>query len=139
MYDFGWDPQLDTGIECLDTGQRRLFTLINRVYQAACLHRRQEVESTLRELIHEIRSHLCFEEGLLEVAKYPGLASHKDAHSQLLARLERYFEIFLNGGEISLALIVNLRMWLTGHIRQDDDYAPYLLRQLTPTAPGKSG
>lgn len=130
---FGWNSQLETGIEVIDTQHKEIAMYLNCVYQTSYLKMRDEERAALHELIQCVNSHHAFEEELLEAAGYPNLEEHKRTHAEIRRRLERYFSAFLGGKDISQALVADLKMWLTTHIRYDDaDYVPYLQQQIAP-------
>lgn len=132
---FGWQKELDTGIEIIDSQHREIAMYINGVFHAVTLGLPHEEQASMRELVESVRSHLDFEEALLEAGGYPHQAKHQRSHNEMRRRLERYFCAFLDGNDISLAMIADLRMWLTTHIRYDDaDFAPYLMQQLAPAS-----
>lgn len=136
---FNWGSEMSTGIELIDAQHQEVAMHINRVFQAAWQKRRDEEGAALSELLECIESHFCLEEELLEAAAYDDLKSHKQEHNELRNRLRRNFSLFLEGNDISLAMIADLRMWLTTHIRNDDaQYAPHLLQQLVPSGRRRS-
>jgi hemerythrin len=132
---FGWHSKMETGIEIIDNQHKEIAMYINGVFHAVSLRLPHEEQASMRELVESVRSHLGFEEELLEASGYPDLDKHRRSHDEMRHRLERYFSAFLDGSDVSLAMIADLRMWLTTHIRYDDaEFAPHLLRQLAPVA-----
>lgn len=133
---FEWNSSMETGIEIIDAQHREITRHVNTVYHAVCLKERALEEASMRELFACIEEHLQFEEELLDAAGYPGLNAHRRSHGKFRQRLHRYFATFIDGNDVSLALLADLRMWLTTHIRYDDTaYASHLLQQLAPGVP----
>lgn len=131
MIFFSWNSAMETGIQIIDAQHQEIAIHANDVYQAASLERRSEEEAAMSVLVESITTHLILEEELLEAAGFPGLAAHKRLDVEFRQGLEHYYDVFLEGNDISLALIADLRKWLTSHI-SNAEYVPFLLQQLVP-------
>lgn len=137
---FNWNNTMETGIQIIDVDHQEIAMHINHAYKAALLKLRTEEEAVMSLLVESITTHLNMEEELLEAAGFPEVTSHKCSHAEFRQRLAHSYAAFLEGDNISLALIVDLRRWLTTHIRNENSrFAPFLLRQLAPAAKGREG
>lgn len=130
---FNWNSSMETGIRIIDVDHQEIAMHINHAYEAALLKLRSEEEAAMSLLVESITSHLTMEEELLEAAGFPDVTSLKRSHAEFRQRLAYSYAAFLEGDNISLALITDLRKWLTTHIRHEDSkFTPILMEMLVP-------
>jgi len=135
MQFFHWERRLNTGIEIIDMQHQRIAGHINALHTAMSSQDKALVGETIIQLLDYTRSHLEFEEQLLEAAGYPGTLEHKTKHGHFERRIHYYFKRHRHGNDIAMPLISELKMWLTTHILYDDnDYVPTLQRYMGEVA-----
>lgn len=128
---FTWEERLNTGIDVIDNQHRRIASHINALYLALQTNDKGIVGDTVIQLLDYTRSHLEFEEQLLAAAEFPGIEAHKAVHEHFNRRIHRYFKRHMEGKEIAIPLLSELKMWLTTHILHDDmEYTSCVSRYL---------
>jgi hemerythrin len=88
----------------------------------------QQMAASLQELIVAAREHFQHEEAIMMKNQYPGLNFHKRDHEYLLTNLMEYASSLSHGAvPVSGDIGVNLRSWLTFHIKKyDEGYVAYM-------------
>ena len=129
-----WSAEFQTGIAALDRQNQRLFDYLDRVNRAIRQQDARKIEPIVHELIDYAISHNAFEETLLQEANYPLLQPHRAQHQSFELRIHSRL-LSLHQGEDPLRIARDLRtdlaLWLTNHIRHDDqDYVPCVQRKL---------
>lgn len=127
---FVWNDEYSVGIPEIDEQHRRLFDLINRLYDETMQGRSDEVlGTTLKELVDYTQTHFGFEEKLMQAAAYPAFREHQQEHIRLVKEVSDFIAKTPHKSRNVIAneLITFLFDWLTGHILETDKkYAPYL-------------
>jgi len=136
MIKMAWDPSLSIGIEPIDSQHQRIVAYINELSAAHDVKDRDRVSVVISELVDYTKTHFCFEEQLMEASGYPLTEAHKKVHESFVLRLSSLTERHQNGEDVTRKLMSELQIWLTNHIkREDNDYAPFAENQLN----GKQG
>ena len=124
------DQKYSVGVPSIDQQHKRLFELINTLYDSMKEGKASDVlESVLGELIAYTREHFTYEEKLQAQAHYPKLAQHRVAHGKLVAQVGE-FKAKLAAGQkhIYIELANFLKQWLETHIAvSDKDYSPAMI------------
>jgi len=121
-----WDGSLNTGITTIDQQHRGILDFINKLHIAAIKGDRDIVENVLTDLIDYTVSHFAFEEKLQQQHGYPLASAHKKVHDNFVAHVNKYKQRHSNGEDIAHSLSGDLVIWLTNHIKiEDQDYVPY--------------
>ncbi len=124
-----WSDALATGIAIFDGQHRKLVEMVNRLYAALRAGKSQEVlKSILDELVAYTRTHFGEEERLMQLHRYPELEAHRQAHANLMSRVEDFVTRY-QAGSVSLGvdLMSFLKSWLLDHIQKiDRRYGPFL-------------
>ncbi len=82
----------------------------------------RQVIVRLEQLLETAKSHFQHEEGLMASHEFPGLIFHKRDHDYLLQSLMNFTSALSHGTvPFSPDMGVNLRSWLTYHIKKYDD------------------
>ncbi len=82
----------------------------------------KQVVVLLEELLEIARSHFQHEEALMASHEFPGLIFHKRDHDYLIQSLKNFTSALSHGTvPFSADMGVNLRSWLTYHIKKYDD------------------
>ena len=125
-YFMEWDDSLNTGINTIDQQHRGIVDFINKLHGAALKEDRGTIETVLADLTDYTSSHFSFEEQLQQQHGYPLIAPHKKAHDDFIIHLNEYKKRHNNGENIARELSGDLVIWLTNHIKHEDqDYVPY--------------
>ncbi|MBW2653821.1 MAG: hemerythrin family protein [Deltaproteobacteria bacterium] len=124
-----WDPKYSVGIEEIDTCQKKMFELFNRLIDI----KKSEIDTKVFiNMIAEINEHsrlyFSIEEKYLKKNGYPDLETHSKAHRQFTKSfigLRR--EISENVANLTDDVILELREWMINHILTlDAFYIPFL-------------
>lgn len=135
-----WNDQYSVQIPEIDQQHKKLFALINNLYdQIMQGHAEEAIDSTLKALIDYTRIHFDFEERLMREGNYIHYAEHCAAHAELIRRIAEFDGKKLRG-DLGDELMAFLFDWLTVHILEEDmKYAASLaahkghaLEHLTP-------
>ncbi|MEI8395430.1 MAG: bacteriohemerythrin [Rhodospirillaceae bacterium] len=126
-----WTPEMSVGVESLDADHRRMFDMLNELFDTVA----EGTESVLLpslfdRLVDYTLNHFTREEGLMERGGFPDLKNHKEEHALLTARVFELRGRFLGGSvkNLNLELLVLFKTWLTSHIRVTDmRYKPYVM------------
>ena len=118
-----WSDKFSVGIEELDDQHQRIIELINKLLdfneELPC---EVVTTNTLREMIRYARTHLIFEEKLLEKNNYPDYENHCSLHKQYLQDIA---ELSTNvtdncNYETLKELLKYLVHWWENHILNED-------------------
>lgn len=122
-----WHEDYGLGLDQIDNQHRRLFILMNEVWEAILPFADSGIDTVsrlIRELENYARAHFAEEEAFMRDTAYPRLESHQKAHEAFLARIHKEKEALQEGSRVSLDLLLFLRDWLISHVLvADRDYA----------------
>ncbi len=128
---WSWDPSLSVGVDVIDGQHRRIIDYINELDAANLARDKSKITEVLQGLVDYTITHFSFEEDLMLRAGYPLSDSHKKVHEAFIAHIHKYVEQHEQGVDISRQLMSELQIWLTNHIKNDDqDYSPYVKKSL---------
>jgi hemerythrin-like metal-binding protein len=117
-----WGPQLEFGINTIDSQHKRLVNMINKLDDAMKGGRGgQEVASTLEGLVEYTHTHFRAEEELLKDNGYEDYDLHCREHRIFTDQIEIYRDR-VNAGfmDISKDVMSYMRGWLLTHIGNSD-------------------
>lgn len=115
-----WVPDLNTGIEEIDTQHRRIVDYINRLYELRETPDRKLLGDVIAETVDYTLSHFAFEEGMIEEAGYMFSGPHKRVHELFIRRVTEIQMRFEAGEDVTNELHGMLSRWLFNHIRNED-------------------
>lgn len=124
-----WDEKFSVGIREIDAQHKKLFRIINSVFEGITENRTHEVvKAALDDIIDYTRYHFSTEERLFEKYKYPDAEQHKKQHMDLLEQVTNLQSQFAEDAPgVSVELLDLLTRWLQEHIlHHDQHYAPFL-------------
>jgi len=122
---WNWTPDLEIGIDVIDGQHRRIVDYLNDVHSAVAARDRKQITDTLDNLVDYTVTHFAFEEALMEQAGYKQVDDHKRVHARFTQRIQDYQRRNEEGEDVARQLLQDLKIWLTNHIKRDDqDYAP---------------
>jgi hemerythrin len=124
-----WKPEYDLGIPIVDEQHRGIVTIINSLYYGMQNKYGEDLLVPVNGMINEYtRIHFKIEENFLEKFNYPELKEHKEAHRELIDKLNKI-------GKESLHLhdpkefMDFLKEWWINHIcHKDRAFLDYLLK-----------
>lgn len=133
-----WTDDLSTNIPVIDSQHRRIVDYINQLYDAQASQDERLVDEVISDLVDYTVSHFAFEESLMEQAKYPFLAPHKQVHELFIRRVTGFVERRKANEDVTEELIQVLRKWLINHIKSEDqDYVELVASNLEDSHPDK--
>jgi hemerythrin len=125
-----WSEDLTIGSAAVDNDHRKLFSLVNYLYDSMVLGRNEpDVEEFVDSLIVYARQHFQLEEDIFDKTQFPDKDLHKKEHEDLIDQLRDVVIKYKSGASTSqiLEMIGFLNKWMIEHIRKSDmKYAPYL-------------
>lgn len=120
-----WDRGFETGIEEVDAQHRYFLHLLNRLGQELQTAGDENYRSRLvRELFKYAEFHFMSEENLMMRYGFPGLATHRDIHRQLIEDLSA--QLFFSSLESLLKVVSD---WFALHTVSEDRAFGEFVRQ----------
>jgi len=121
---YGWDKNLETGIELLDAHHMQFLIAVNkRIISQRCKNDRGELERLIQFLQHYIQYHFQVEEAYQVECNYAGFREHQAQHDTLSTQL-RFFQVRLVSCEDDTSLMEEfdafLYDWVHEHILRED-------------------
>lgn len=119
-----WTEALAVGVPLVDEQHKELFNRVNLLLAASSQGKgKSEIAEVIQFLGSYVVTHFRSEEGQMGQAGYPGLAAHKQLHSDFVSdfgSLKAQFE--KEGASTALVLQVQHRVvdWLLQHIGKED-------------------
>lgn len=125
-----WDDSFATGIESIDQQHKRLFVLVNELFDGVKHMDQEAIKSVLGELVDYTVNHFAYEEKLFSEHGYPQEKEHVAQHEKLVGTVSAFVSEFESGESmVDFRLLNFLRSWLAGHILSEDmAYAPHLIQ-----------
>ncbi len=125
-----WNENLSVGVVSIDDQHKKLVTLLNQLHDGMIAGKGRDVlANVLKGLVDYTKTHFKYEEELFTRAGYPGAASHKKDHAELIQRVIDIHQKYNMTGPAALTIpVMNfLKDWLTNHIQGSDKrYVPHL-------------
>lgn len=117
-----WTDDLKIGVDEVDRQHRHLVDILNRLHDAMQAGgKARDVARVVSDLASYTRYHFAAEERLMEAARYPELASHKQKHAAMVAQVEAFSEEVMSGkATVTMKLMQFLKDWLSKHILETD-------------------
>lgn len=117
-----WDDSYSVGLKEIDDQHKRLFDLINKLYNGMTGN---ETHDQLAEVIHGLidytRYHFKTEEEYFARFGYAESASHIATHTAFVDKIKKFEEDFKTGDvTVSMDLLTFLKEWLIKHIKGED-------------------
>jgi len=117
-----WTPELSVGVERFDSHHRRLFALVNNLYNVMRSgSRKATLEGVFDELLDYTVYHFGAEEKAFELSGYPEADAHRASHAELVAKAQALRSDLDEGKPmVAVDVMTFLRDWVTNHILGDD-------------------
>ncbi|MGE0789874.1 MAG: bacteriohemerythrin [Sandaracinaceae bacterium] len=121
-----WEERFALGVPSMDGEHKELLRRMNDLYDLVGAGApRPKVKAALEGLAEYTVDHFTHEEKHMEAIGFPGLASHKLIHAQLLERFGGHADAFARGEPLGDAFFRFLKVWLASHIcGVDRKYSP---------------
>lgn len=121
---YGWDKNLETGIELIDAHHMQFLIAVNKlIISQKCKNDRREVERLIQYLQHYIQFHFQAEEAYQVECNYSGFREHQAQHDTLSTQL-RFFQVKLGSSKEDTNLLEEFKAflfdWIHDHILQED-------------------
>ncbi|MEZ5358394.1 MAG: bacteriohemerythrin [Candidatus Zixiibacteriota bacterium] len=119
---FSWSDQMSVGNMQMDTQHKRLFDLINQLYDAMKAGKGKEVAGKIVSELHKYTvTHFRDEEKMLAGINYPKLNEQKSSHKKFTDKVAQ-FQKDLEGGKmtVNVEMMSFLKDWLVNHIQKMD-------------------
>lgn len=130
-----WKDEYLTQVDEIDTQHRRLFDLVNDIYDMMRLGRDQSsVVEAMTDLFEYTRFHFGTEEKLMQETQFAGTDPHVAEHVRLLDQINN-LRIEVRDGRIVLSMneMYFLKDWLLGHFQgPDKGLANHLITRALP-------
>lgn len=117
-----WKSEYLTGNAAVDTQHKRLFEMVNELHEGIVKGSGKELMGPLlKRLAKYTVEHFQTEEGLMVSRNYPGLATHKKRHDDLVKQVTELIEQF-DDGKLVLPITLSrfLADWIAHHILEED-------------------
>ena len=119
---FEWNSNLDLGVDSMNDEHKHLIDLMNKLH---ALNESKSPHATLLRAVDDLAGytvkHFADEEAFMASVNFPGLATHKLIHQQLLQQLSEQRDAFAQaGGTVPDAFFKFLKHWLSAHIKGID-------------------
>ncbi len=124
-----WDPKYSVDIEEIDTHQKKMFELFNKLIDMKKANSdAKECINLINSLNEHSRLYFSIEEKYLRQKKYPDFASHSKTHRQFTKRfISLRRELSEDIANLTYETIHELREWLIDHILNLDSlFVPFL-------------
>ena len=128
-----WTPDLDTGIDIVDSQHKMLCAYINSLHRAS---RRENAKDTILDVVNCLKdytaNHFSTEEQYFKHSAYPCTEQHMEVHKKFVDKI-RDVEAQLRLGRATVGdeLLKFLKDWLLNHIRvTDHQYVPFVKQLL---------
>ncbi len=116
-----WDDRYSLGIEMIDTQHKKLFYLVNKLYDLEDGHdNREELRVILYEFSDYMKTHFGDEEEYMLSINYPLLEEHKELHSDIIENLSQIVHTPAKLPIIQTKMRVVAKRVLVDHIMHED-------------------
>jgi len=117
-----WSASYSVGVAVLDAEHRRLFDLLNQLYDSIIDGSANSAKTAeiLDQVLDFSIKHCDREEKMMAEAGYPGIAHLREEHEHLRRSIEEFRLQLMRRRSISSELASFLMEWVLGHIMKED-------------------
>jgi len=116
-----WDNRYEIGIEKVDEQHKKLFDLINKLYE---LDDNEDTKEELRIILYEfneyMKVHFKDEENYMSSIKFPLLSEHKQLHKEIIDSLAQIIHTPARLGIVKSKMRIVSKRVLVDHIMNED-------------------
>ncbi len=119
-----WDDSYSVGVSEIDTQHKKLFNLINDLFDAMKAgNGRSIIGKIIKELADYTVYHFGYEEKLFEKFDYPETATHNKEHKDFVETVSKFQKEFNEeSAMLSMEVMNFLKKWLQDHIKGTDQH-----------------
>ncbi len=126
-----WDSSYSVGVKAIDEQHKKLFNLINDLFDAM---KAGNGKGVIAEIIQELTNytvyHFGYEEKLFEKFGYPDTAAHNKEHQNFVETVSKFKKEFAEGSVLlSMEVMTFLKNWLQKHIKGTDQHYTVFLNK----------
>lgn len=126
-----WDEKFSVGIKEIDDQHKKLFKIIDEVFDGFTGKSEEETEmlkTAFDKVLEYTRYHFATEEQYFEKFHYPDAKEHKQQHAHLIEETLKLKKQYTEGAPaVTFELVDFLTEWLQKHILlHDKKYAPFI-------------
>jgi hemerythrin len=128
MNDLEWKDEYALGIPELDQQHKRIFEgFVALAELGVSRHDRWLVDSSIVQIVAQLKQHFALEESLMRIIGYPRLEAHIEEHRLFDAQIQDLAQKSLRTkGSVSREMIEACQRWQRQHIMDSDrHYADY--------------
>ncbi len=113
-----WSDRFDVGDDEMDQEHRTIVSKMNRIEELARQRvPKPELAAAIDELERTAAQHFADEEALMAEIGFPGLASHRHVHGNMLQKYRSFSDAFAAGdGDLPHGFLEFLNFWLRVHL-----------------------
>jgi hemerythrin len=119
-----WSPTYSVGIKIIDDQHKRLFNMVNEIYNYRTKDKEEEqayFQAIIRQTVNFVKIHFATEEQIMRAAKLKGYHEHKKAHNSFILSLVEFIRDLESGKKVTiLSFLVFIKDWLLSHIAITD-------------------
>lgn len=116
-----WDDSYALGIEHIDVQHKKLFDIVNRLYD---LEENSNIKEGIRQILYAFRdytiTHFKDEEDFMMTIKFPDLKAHKELHQDIIDSLSKIIHTPANLSIIKSKMRIVAKRVLLDHILYED-------------------
>ena len=126
-----WSSKFSVEVKQLDDQHKKLIDIVNRLHDAMRIGKGKEaMAEVLNSLLTYTKEHFATEEQLMKAHSYPGYATHKQEHNQLVMQVLDVQKGMQEGVVLTHQVMNFLKNWLQNHIQgTDKKYGPFFNRK----------
>ncbi len=126
-----WDEKFSVGIPEIDEQHKKLFQIIENVFDgftAGAEIEKEMLKTAFDKVLDYTRFHFATEERYFDLYNYPDAKNHKARHAKLIEETVALRRQYTEGAPgVTFELLDFLTSWLQKHILlHDKHYAPFL-------------
>lgn len=117
-----WSDALSIGVKTIDDQHKGLVAMVNEISEGIKGGWGKEArDAVFVKLVEYTVVHFATEESLMNISNYPGEATHKQHHENLVKTVQQYIKKYQEDPSASnYDLLFFLKRWLVEHILKDD-------------------
>jgi hemerythrin-like metal-binding protein len=117
-----WSNKYSVGVKAMDDQHITLVKILNELHAAMLKGKAQGVaDSLFKKMTEYALKHFTDEEAMLEAARYPGLATHREEHRAESRKLGEFMACYEQGDQTMYPELLRfLGNWLHVHMQTED-------------------
>ncbi|MEA1891272.1 MAG: hemerythrin family protein [Campylobacterota bacterium] len=115
-----WDENYKLGIKTIDIQHKKLFDLVNKLYDLDEQSTKDELRVILYKFSEYVKTHFDSEEAYMLSIKYPDLDTHKQIHQDIIETLNKVISTPATLDIVKTKMRVLAKRALVDHITEVD-------------------